>query len=128
MSVNEVKSTADPTPEALAARRAFIVKELEGSCALENGFKVPDTPERYLVIEKTSGERVWAENCSTLPEAAIAINDSSTDREEVFILDLDAKDSDATQLIPVLEVTRIFGKYVDLYTTPASAAILPPSC
>lgn len=99
--------------------------ELEGSCALENGYEIPDAPERYLVVEKTSGERVWTENCSTLQEAATAINDSSTDREEVFILDLDAKDSDAAQLIPVLEVTRIFGNGVDLYTSPLSAAILP---
>lgn len=98
------------------ARIAKINDQIEGSIVAENGFVSSATPGQYLVIESTSGERVWAYECDTLEECARVIGESDTERESVIILDLDKLDTDeddSAELVPILEVTRIMGGGLD---------------
>jgi hypothetical protein len=91
----------------IAVRKARIEEETEGTIQRVNEFEVPDEPGRFLVIEGFSGDRIWAISCETLEECAQEIDSSETDRDNVFILDLD---TDA-ELVPILSVTKILGTF-----------------
>jgi hypothetical protein len=100
-----------PTEEYVS-RIAKIRKEVEGTEILENSFAIPEQPGRYLVIERTMGDRVWAMSCDTLEACAEAIDGSDTERDDLFILDLDklgVNKGEHSVLTPVLGVVKIIG-------------------
>lgn len=92
-------------------REEMIENYIEGTNAKENGCDIGNG--RYIVIEKFSGETIWAFDCETLQECADEISQSDTDREDVFIVDTQAGSGVDPELTVILQVTRIMGQGVD---------------
>jgi hypothetical protein len=76
----------------------------ENDCAFESGAEYPGIFDRYLVIEKTSGEVAWFYLADSLEECAKLIDISDTECEVTHIFDLDSDGSNHL-IIPVVQVT-----------------------
>ncbi|HEX5426550.1 MAG TPA: hypothetical protein VFW94_23585 [Candidatus Acidoferrales bacterium] len=83
------------TPQDVHAQRAAKIRELlEDSPAVEeNGYEIPATPERYLCIERQSGDAVWAYTDDTLAGLARSIDESETTADDYEAIDLDTDQS-----------------------------------
>ncbi len=78
--------------ELFAARHAKIEELIDGEARgeiLENGFEVPAEPGRFLAVEFSCGDPVWAMNADDLRTVAHDIEASDTRRDDVYVTDLD---------------------------------------
>lgn len=117
------------TPEIYATRIDRINEALAGTIAVEhNDYKTPTEPERYLVIEKSDGNAIWAFDCASLKDCADEISGSDTSRTEVIILDLDELDTESgepEELTPIHEVTSILGDGMTWQKNPLASPFSP---
>lgn len=92
------------SPEQIIKRSATLSKSLSdiGNMEDEDKQELCHEAKRYLAIEYSSGDAVWAMNGDTLEEITKAIEDSDTVCEEVTVFDLDTDE----ELTPVLRIDR----------------------
>jgi hypothetical protein len=71
----------------------------------ENGYVLPDLPERYFAIERSSGDIVWAYGAETFESLAAAIDASETaEVDDIDVWDLDTR----TAFIPAKKTVAFF--------------------
>jgi hypothetical protein len=95
----------------MSSRREKIVEMLNFTPAMNwNDWPVPEDPKRYLVVEKASGDIVWAAGVETLEEAAAFLYESETDRDTALAYDLDTEDPTDPMgckvLVPIFKVEK----------------------
>lgn len=56
---------------------------------MANEWKVPEQPKRYLTVELSFKDIVWAYDDESLDDAAKSIESSDTEREDCIVYDLD---------------------------------------
>ena len=108
-----------------AARYARIVVhagdgEYLADTLVQNGWEIPEQPARFLALEVVRdgiGDTtvVWAMNAETMPELLDELNQSSTERDDVEVFDLDKpadSESDNTDC-QVIVIQEVIGWYED---------------
>jgi CDGSH-type Zn-finger protein len=103
------------TATTRSARLASLLGN-ENAPLFENGFEMPSEPCRYLAIEYSSGDAIWAMVADNLGTMARAIEASDTERDSVTVFDLDTGD----KLITEFQVTAFLRDNGERILTPAS--------
>jgi hypothetical protein len=85
--------------------RKTRVEQIMGNtgAVLVNMWELPtEEPERYLVVEESQGNIIWGSIVATLEDCKRYILDSDTERDKVYVYDLD-KPSDR-RLSPIYSI------------------------
>jgi hypothetical protein len=85
LAFNVEPATLTPTRQRLVR----IAEILEEHPIYQNEWAPPPEPERYLAVEYSDGDAVWAYCDDALEELKAAILMSDTDRDDVKVYDLD---------------------------------------
>jgi hypothetical protein len=108
------------TTAVYAERRRFLSEELllaKEENLYENGYVLPDLPERYFAIERSSGDIVWAYGAETFESLAAAIDASETaEVDDIDVWDLDTR----TAFIPAKKTVAFFrsNQRIEVGVTP----------
>ena len=84
--------TFTAAPASLApARLKRIAEILDGQPIYGNEWEPPSSPDKYLAVEYSDGDAVWAYGDDSIEELKAAIVISETDRNMVKVYDLDTE-------------------------------------
>jgi hypothetical protein len=85
-------SEARKTGPDYLARRARMEPLLNGTAAVTNGYESPEKPLRYVGVEWSGNDIVWAYTADKLEQLKTIIDTSETERDHVRMVDLDTGD------------------------------------
>jgi hypothetical protein len=88
------------------ARRARMEALLNGTAAVTNGYESPEKPLRYVGVEWSGDEIVWAYTADKLEQLKTIIDTSETERDHVRMVDLDTGDQ-YQAVLKVSDFTKI---------------------
>ena len=86
LTFNVVPATITPRQRLLR-----ITEILQQHSIYHNEWTPPPHPEKYLAVEYSDGDAVWAYGDDSLEELKAAVLTSDTDRDNVKIYDLDTQ-------------------------------------
>jgi len=68
-----------------------IAEIFDGQSTYGNEWEPPSSPDKYLAVEYSDGDAVWAYGDDSLDELKAAINMSDNERDAVKVYDLDTQ-------------------------------------
>jgi hypothetical protein len=83
--------TFNVEPAPVRQRLIRIAEILQQQSIYHNEWAPPPQPEKYLAVEYSDGDAVWAYGDDSLEELKAAILMSDTDRDDVKVYDLDTQ-------------------------------------
>lgn len=102
-----------------AARLKFLLTKVSGeSLAVENGWEIPREPARFLALELSDSEPIWAINSENLQNLVRELNESETSRTSINVWDLDT----GKQHRPIIEITGFTGAQSSPISNPLTDA------
>jgi hypothetical protein len=91
LTFNVEPATIMPARQTITTRLVRIAEILAEHSIYQNEWAPPPEPERYLAVEYSDDDAVWAYCDDALEELKAAIMMSDTDRDDVKVYDLDTQ-------------------------------------
>lgn len=122
MTEQEIKAHQEKQ-DTMVKRLEWLLDLLPGgSVAYENGYAIPQEIEKYLAIEYSDSEPVWAFGAETLAKLAEEMDKSETSSTHTDVWDLDAKQ----MLRPITRTVGFFGHDDSLGVTRTDVFTVEP--